>query len=507
MAGRLQTAVLLASALAVAPASNAASPPRPNVLLILADDLGYGDLSSYGATDLPTPHIDRLAKEGIRFTDFYSAGNTCSPSRAALLTGRYPLRSGVNAVLLHDTPEGLPLEELTIAEILRDSGYRTGMIGKWHLGHTDEFMPWNQGFDEFFGVPHSNDEKNFFLYDGRRRIPESVDQASLIRRYTERALDFVDRHARDAQPFFLYFAHNAPHVPLHPSPEHAGRSPRGAYGDVVQEMDASVGRLLDRLQELGIDDDTLVIFSSDNGPWLTMREWGGDAGGLRDGKLSTFEGGHRVPALVRWPGHVRAGVEARQVATMMDWLPTLAELAGAPLPEDRVIDGRSLRAVLEGTGAREETPFFYLQLRPPFIEDQGYALGAVREGRWKLKLPQRGYYPHFLERWMKVGLYGHDLSLFDLESDRGEQVNVAAAHPDVVARLQQRIDEFTAQASPARPVAVAAAPADTGGWEKLLWGVAKALAFTVGCLIAVVAAAVFLARALIRRRDRSRAGS
>ena len=327
-------------------APGAAAAPRPNIVFILADDLGYGDLSSYGATDIDTPNLDRLAREGVRFTQFYSAANTCSPSRAALMTGRYPPRSGVNAVLFHDTPEGLPQSELTIPELLRDAGYRTAMIGKWHLGNTDEFMPWNHGFDEFFGVPHSNDEKNFFLFDNRHRLPETVDQTQLIRRYTDRALEFLGRAVRPNEPFFLYLAYNAPHVPLYPSAGFSGRSRHGTYGDVVEELDASVGEVLRKLVHLGIDRETLVIFTSDNGPWLAMHDWGGSAGILRGGKTSTFEGGHRVPAMARWPGAVPPGEEARGVANMMDWLPTLIELAGARLPEDRPLDGRSLVDVL-----------------------------------------------------------------------------------------------------------------------------------------------------------------
>ncbi len=488
-----------ASAFAAAPVP-AAAPPRPNVVLILADDLGYGDLSSYGATDLETPHIDRLAKEGIRFTDFYAAANTCSPSRAALLTGRYPLRSGVNAVLFHDTPDGLPQSEITLAEVLRDAGYYTGMIGKWHLGQMDEYMPWNQGFDEFFGVPYSNDEKNFFVYDGRHRIPDPVDQSGLIRRYTERALDFLERRAHRPQPFFLYFAHNAPHVPLYPSQDFVGRSPRGTYGDVVSEVDASVGQLLDELAKLGIADDTLVIFTSDNGPWLSMRDWGGSAGGLRDGKLSTFEGGHRVPALARWPGRIPAGIESHAIASQMDLLPTLAELAGGHVPDDRVIDGRSLAGVLQGAGERAEAPFFYARLRMPLIEGQGHEIGAVRDGRWKLKLPQGGLYPELLEPLMKLGMYHHGLLLFDLDADRGEQRNLASEHPEIVARLRQEIDDFEARASPATPARVSAAPEDHLGWERMWRGIGAAAA-----LVLVLAAALLFVVFRVIRRLRSRA--
>ena len=496
----MKGALLLPAAVGVllaGPVHGAVEAPRPNVVFILADDLGYGDLSCYGATDIATPNIDRLAREGMRFTDFYSAANTCSPSRAALMTGRYPPRSGVNAVLFHDTPEGLPQSELTIAELLRDAGYRTGMVGKWHLGNTDEFMPWNHGFSEFFGVPHSNDEKNFFVYDGQRRLLEPVDQSRLIRRYTDRVLAFLDSAVRSGQPFFLYYAPNAPHVPLYPSKGFAGRSRRGTYGDVVEELDASIGELLAKLDEHHIARKTLVIFSSDNGPWLAMRDWGGSASDLRGGKTSTFEGGHRVPAIARWPDRIPAGTESHGMATMMDWLPTLVAFAGARLPTDRTIDGRNLVAVLERTGERDPTPFFYLRLRSP-LDDQHHETSAVRDGQWKLKLPQGGY-PHLLEPLAKTEFYRHGLLLFDLDADRGEQHDVSSDHPDLVARLSKEIDAFDASLMPEKPVLISAAPHDHLGWEKLWRGVAEAglVAFTVTALL--LYAGVRLLRRLLRR--------
>ena len=481
--------------------SAAAEPPRPNVVFLLADDLGYGDLSSYGATDVATPNIDRLAREGVRFTDFYAAANTCSPSRAALMTGRYPPRSGVNAVLFHDTPEGLPANELTIPELLRAVGYHTAMVGKWHLGNTDEFMPLNHGFDEFFGVAHSNDEKNFFVYDGRHRIPEKVDQSRLIRRYTDRALEYLDRTAHGGTPFFLYLAYNAPHVPLYASTDFAGRSRRGTYGDVVQELDASVGEILAKLAALGIERDTLVIFSSDNGPWLAMRDWGGSAGALRGGKTSTFEGGHRVPALARWPTHIPPGREARGMATMMDWLPTFAELGGARMPDDRVIDGRSLTAVLQATGERDATPFIYLRLRLPG-GDQHHAVGAVRDGRWKLNLPQWGY-PPLLEGILKTELYWHRQMLIDLETDPGEQHDVSADHPDVVARLSKDIDSFEASLPIEKPVLISAAPEDHTGWGNI-W---RAMAIVGVLVFGSIGLFVFLLWRVIRRLSRRPAPS
>jgi arylsulfatase A-like enzyme len=495
--GTRRLGLCIAAIVCAALRASAADAPRPNVVFVLADDLGWGDLSSYGAADIATPNIDRLAREGVRFTDFYTAANTCSPSRAALLTGRYPPRTGVNAVLFHDTVEGLPQSEITLAELLRDAGYATALIGKWHLGSTDEFMPWSHGFDEFFGVPYSNDEANFYVYDGRHRLPESVDKSRLIRRYTDRALDFLDRAARQGRPFFLYLAHNAPHVPLDPSPAFAGRSRRGTYGDVVEELDASVGEVLDRLVALGIDDRTLVVFSSDNGPWLAMRDWGGSAGGLRGGKTGTFEGGHRVPALARWPGSIPAAGEAHGVATMMDWFPTIAELAGAALPTDRVIDGRSLVAVLRGTGERASTPFFYLQLRTPFFGDQGHAVGAVRDGRWKLKLPQRGY-PQLLEPFVRLEFGRHGLLLFDLDADPGERHDVAAQHPDVVAGLQGEIDRFETSGPFPEPVRVGAAPADTRGWTRL----ARDVAVLTACALIPAVALLFVVFGAIRRLRR-----
>jgi arylsulfatase A len=497
------TTVVLCVLLATSVAAQAPPvAPRPNVVFILADDLGYGDLGSYGAGDIATPNIDRLAHEGLRFTDFYSVGNTCSPSRAALMTGRYPARSGVNGVLFHDTPEGLPQHEITIPELLRDAGYRTAMIGKWHLGQADEFMPWNHGFTEFFGVPHSNDQQNFFVWDGRRRIPEAVDQSRLLRRYTDRALAFLDAAAKDGVPFFLYVAHNAPHIPLYPSESFRGRSRRGTYGDVVEELDAGVGELLAKLVELGIDRNTLVVFTSDNGPWLAMRDWGGSAGPLRGGKTGTFEGGHRVPAVVRWPDGIPAGRTVSSFADMMDWLPTFAQLAGAPVPDDRVLDGRSLVGVLEGRGERPQTPFYYFSLRLPY-DDQRAQVGAVRDGRWKLKRPQSGYYPQFLEPLARAELYSHPQLLFDLEADPGEQRDVSAEHADVVQRLSDEIAGFEASLDPATPVLMAAAPYDHTGWGRLWGGLAVVAGLALVAAGLVVVAVVLVVRGL-RRRPRRR---
>ena len=475
---------------------------RPNIIFILADDLGYGDLSSYGASDIHTPNIDRLAKEGMRFTDHYAAANTCSPSRAALMTGRYPPRTRVNAVLSYDTVEGLPLAEMTLAELLREAGYATGMVGKWHLGQVEAFMPWHQGFDEFFGVATSNDDYNFFLYVSSgtqyRRVAERVDQTQLTQQYTARALQFIEQHAGQLKPFFLYLAHNIPHIPLHPNAQFVGTSQRGIYGDVVQELDDSVGRVLEKLQQLDIDTKTLVIFSSDNGAWRTMRAWGGSNGVLREGKLTTFEGGHRVPALIRWPERIPPGVVHSQVTTMMDWFPTLAGLSGASLPDDRVIDGRDLAAVLDGSGQREQTPYFYFALRPPH-ETPVHRLAGVREGKWKYKATQYGYYPHFLEPLMQVGLYYHGAMLFDLEMDPGEQHNLMNQYPEEARRLQQLMENFAAHNSMPEPINIQASKRDTAGWEKLWYGVAASVFLVLLCLLAVTVVCVKLIQRFIQR--------
>ena len=281
---------------------NTVSPP--NIVVILADDLGYADLGNYGA-NYDTPRIDQLAENGLRFTQFYSASAICTPSRAGLLTGRYAARMGISGVFSHVSHDGMPLAEITIAEQVKQAGYSTGMIGKWHLGHLDRYMPWNQGFDEFYGVPYSNDMANFFFYENQEIIHEPIDQRYLTRRYTEKATDYIERHA-DA-PFLLYMAHSMPHVPLYVSPEFEGKSGNGLYADVVQELDWSTGQIVDKLRELNILDNTLVIFTSDNGPWLVMGDHAGSAGALRDGKMTTFEGGQRVPAVVHWPAQIKTG--------------------------------------------------------------------------------------------------------------------------------------------------------------------------------------------------------
>jgi arylsulfatase A-like enzyme len=355
---------------------------QPNIVFIFADDLGYGDIGSYGATNIRTPNIDRMAAQGAKFDQFYSASPVCTPSRAALLTGRYPIRQGIHGVFFPESFQGMDPEEITIAEMLKEVGYATGIVGKWHLGHHEKFMPWNQGFDEFFGLPYSNDMGGLYFFRNRDISFEEIDQRYLTKTYTEEAIKFIEAHRE--QPFFLYLAHNMPHVLLYASPQFEGKSEAGLYGDVIEELDWSVGEILRRLQELQLAENTLVIFTSDNGPWLLMGDRGGSPGPFREGKRFTFEGGMRVPAVAYWPAAIQPGTEPNGMATMMDWMPTFAALTGAQLPQDRAIDGVDITPLLLATGEREHQSLFY------YMDGE---LRAYRNGEWKLKLPFKGDVP------------------------------------------------------------------------------------------------------------------
>lgn len=429
----------------------------PNVVIIYADDLGYGDLACYGHPTIRTPHLDRMAAEGMRFTEFYSAAEVCTPSRAALLTGRYPIRSGMchdtHRVLRRNSAGGLPVGEHTLAETLRAAGYATACVGKWHLGHLPRHLPAAHGFDRFFGMPFSNDmqpapdaprdrTRRFFgertefwrtpLIRGTDVVEEAPDQHFLTPRYTAEAVDFITAH-RD-RPFFLYMAHSFPHVPLFASPDFVGRSRAGRYGDVVEEIDWSVGRILDTLRDLGLDGRTLVVFSSDNGPWTIFDQHGGSAGMLRGGKGSTWEGGMRVPGIAWWPGTIPASTIQHEMATTLDVVPTCVALAGGTIPAGTELDGVDIRDLLLDAGPVERPPFVYYRGTRPF---------AIRSGRWKMhRLTQAGYGQAQPEP--------HDPPLlFDLGVDPAERFDVAADHPDVVRDLSAALAAHEAAVVPA----------------------------------------------------------
>jgi arylsulfatase A len=444
-------ALLLASCGAPVDESPSPAGRPPNIVIIFTDDQGYADVGVYGAKGFKTPNIDRMASEGVRFTSFYAASSVCSPSRAALLTGSYPLRAGVPNVLFPQSQTGLHPREITIAELLKPLGYATAIFGKWHLGDHPDFLPPAQGFDEYLGLPYSNDmtpdaTKNpnprarrfppLPLMSGLEAVEREPDQSQLTRRYTERAVDFIERHAD--QPFFLYLPHTMPHVPLFASKRFAGMSARGLYGDVITEIDWSVGEILSALDRLGLDEHTLVVFLSDNGPWLVKGSHGGSAAPLREGKATTFEGGQRVPAIMRWSGRIPAGAVSDELATAMDLFPTIAGLTGAEIPTDRIIDGKDIWPLMSGTtGATSpHDAFFYYA---------GRQLQGVRSGRWKLHVPH-GYAsiegaelatPSFQGTYAEAEI---GLSLFDLDADIGETSNVADAHPEVVERLMELIE-------------------------------------------------------------------
>ncbi|MGJ8723919.1 MAG: sulfatase family protein [Roseibacillus sp.] len=424
--------ILLVTALFLA-ASVAAE--RPNFIVIFSDDQGYQDLGCYGSPDIKTPRIDQMAQEGMRFTDFY-AQTVCGPSRAALMTGCYPLRLARHGDPNSIHPE-MHSEEITIAELLKPLGYATGMFGKWDLaGHNPsrfvpELRPEKQGFDVSFWTPGSND--SFVdLYRGAEKIESKAKMATLTKRYTDEALEFIEE--RKEQPFFVYLPHTMPHTKLAASEDFKGKSAHGLYGDVIEELDFNVGRVLDKVKELGLDEKTYVIFTSDNGPWLIRRDHGGHAEPLRSGKTSCWEGGLRVPCIVRAPGRIEAGSESGVIAATIDLMPTLVALAGGQVPEDRVIDGVDIAMIWHGEEESVGRDYYYYQ------HD---CLRAVRSGKWKLMLPHSEPVKESIATKWKKHIAPKDAAriespqLYDLEVDIGESSNLASEHPEVVGQLKE----------------------------------------------------------------------
>ncbi len=430
------------------------SDARPNIVVIFTDDQGYGDLACYGSPQSSTPNIDRMASEGVRFTSFYVGQPVCSASRAALLTGCYPSRVGIQGALMPTSSIGLSPEETTIAELCKSKGYATGMMGKWHLGHHAEFLPTRQGFDVYCGIPYSNDMWTAHPENERYKFEKlpfyendsivdyyTEEQHDLTTRITEGAVAFIEQNKE--HPFFLYVAHPLPHVPLFVSDKFQGKSQAGLYGDVMMEIDWSVGQILKTLEAAGIDDKTLVIFTSDNGPWLNYGAHAGSAQPLREGKGTVLEGGVRVPCIMRWPGMIPAGTEQHQPAMTIDILPTVASLIGAPLPE-RPIDGKNIWPLITSEqGARSPHEAYYF-----YYKDN--ELQGMRSGRWKL------YFPHIYRSF--EGKAGRNdgrpaqyeqkemgLELYDLDNDISERTNVAEEHKAVVDSLNRMAIAFRQQ--------------------------------------------------------------
>lgn len=395
----------------------------PNIVCILADDLGYGDLGCYGSR-IRTPNLDRMASEGARFRHFYAASPVCSPSRAALMTGRYSTRVGVPVVLGPGDKDGLPDSETTLATVLKQRGYRTMCVGKWHLGSEPQYLPTNRGFDEYFGLPYSNDMWPIPLLYNTTIIEQPARLSTLTQRYTEQAVQFINSYKQ--APFFLYLAHNAPHLPLTCADKFRNTSALGIYGDVVQELDWSVGQVLRAIQDNGLDENTLVLFTSDNGPWYQ-----GEVGRLRGRKGETYDGGMREPFIARYPGHIPKGLVSDALATTMDILPTAVQLTGASLPSNP-LDGVDIWPLL--TGEKEDVD------RDPFLYFDGWNLQCARVGRWKLHLTR--YNSPAWSPEPAGGRFNLPLpspELYDLMEDPEESYDVAAANPQIVADIRARV--------------------------------------------------------------------
>ncbi len=434
----------------------------PNIVVMFTDDQGYGDVGCFGAQGYKTPNLDQMAAEGIRFTDFYVSSPVCSASRVALLTGCYHERVGISGALGPKNTHGIHENEVTLAEICKQRGYATAAFGKWHLGRPEKFLPPNHGFDEYFGLPYSNDMWPYHpnvlhlpmkerlkrwpplpLIDGTEVIIDAVTpetQRSLTTWYADKAVNFIERNKNRA--FFLYVAHAQPHVPLYASDRFQGSSKNGIFGDVIQEIDDSMGRILAKLKEIGQDDNTLVIFTCDNGPWLSYGTHAGSAGPLREGKGTCWDGGVRVPFIARWPGKIPAGSVCGEPAATIDVLPTVAKLIGAKPPQHK-IDGKDIWPLLsakKGAKSPHDALFFYYKATE---------LQAMRSGKWKLILPHK--YRSLNGR--KGGDNGlpvsyetntAELGLYDLSQDIGEQKNLARQHPEIVAELMKKIEAMRA---------------------------------------------------------------
>ncbi len=426
----------------------------PNVVMIFVDDLGYADIGAYGATAYKTPELDKLAGEGVLFTDFYVSQPVCSASRSSLLTGSYANRIGIHGALGPGNTHGINPAETTMAELFKSKEYATAIFGKWHLGHLPEFLPTEHGFDRYYGIPYSNDMWPFHpenpkawvdlpTIEGTEVVGYNTDQSRFTSDFTARAVDFIGEQAAAGTPFFLYLAHPMPHVPLAVSEERAGASGAGLFGDVIQEIDWSVGQVLKALKDAGVEDNTLVMFASDNGPWLSYGNHAGSALPLREGKGTAFDGGIRVPFIARWPEVIPAGLRVSAPAMTIDVFPTMAELIGAPLPE-LPIDGRSIWKLMNGTSTESAQEAYY------FYYNQN-ELHAMRSGQWKLNFPHS-------YRTMKGQTPGKDgipgkydysaivgLELFNLDSDISESIDVSSQHPDVVERLTHLADAKRAE--------------------------------------------------------------
>ncbi len=454
-------------------ASAAKSARKPNFIIIFTDDQGYQDIGVFGSPLIATPNLDRMAAEGMRFTDFYSAASVCSPSRAALLTGCYPPRIGITSVLFPRNTNGLNPREVTIADMLGKQGYATACVGKWHVGHQPEFLPTRQGFDSYFGIPYSNDmtidpkaaiaddatfregmtreeatagkpKRNWVPLMRNEKIVEyPADQTTLTKRYTAEAIGFIT--ANKDKPFFLYLPHTMPHIPLFSSERFKGKSKRGPYGDTIEEIDWCVGEVLKTLKSLGLDENTLVVYTSDNGPWKLSNGRGGCADPLRGFKFQTYEGGMREPTIMRWPSRVPAKSVCGEIAGTIDLLPTFAALAGCKPPTDRVIDGKDITPLLTGAaGAKSPHEAYYYY--------RGSRLEAIRMGKWKYRA-SGGRRKKGPPAPKIVG------ELYDLQADISESTNLAEKNPDVVERLIKQMKAFDAElkanARPAGQVKVA----------------------------------------------------